>query len=463
MIKLLSKVSLNLFHFYQRQYYNMKFSQLKTQIDEQVKQSDLNQNRTKQNIEYILEIVKSINNTLIFDDVLYLVIKSAIRITESERGFIVLRSPEGKLEFKLGLNSDNDILTKESFHLSSSVVEDVFLSGQSVFIEGALNNSSTDLSKSIINLELQTIMCSPLTVSDQKIGVIYVDSRYLHKVREKEITNIFEILAGQAASAIRNAQLYHTQSQLNLELQELNRQMLAAKEKAERADKLKTEFLAQISHEIRTPLNVIVSFATLLKEEVTGLISEDLLDGFSVINNEGKRIIRTIDLIVNMSELQVGAYEAILRPIELYSTILVKIVDEFKVLAREKGLELSLNNLAKEPLTITGDEYSIFQIFNNLVDNAIKYTPNGKIEINVYKNTEGNTEVEVKDTGIGISKEYLPNLFKPFSQEEQGYSRRYEGNGLGLALVEKYCEINNASITVESEKGHGTSFKVTFR
>ena len=111
---------------------------------------------------------------------------------------------------------------------------------------------------------------------------------------------------------------------------------------------------------------------------------------------------------------------------------------------------------------ITGDEYSAMQIFINLVDNAIKYTNQGKVEIVISKTHENKVEVKIIDSGIGISKEYIGNLFTPFSQEEQGYTRRFEGNGLGLALVKRYCEMNNAEIMVESVKGKGSTFKVVF-
>ncbi|MFA3784040.1 ATP-binding protein [Melioribacteraceae bacterium 4301-Me] len=114
------------------------------------------------------------------------------------------------------------------------------------------------------------------------------------------------------------------------------------------------------------------------------------------------------------------------------------------------------------------DEYSVFQIFHNLIHNAIKYTNEGEIEVNAKRDENNNLIVEVRDTGIGIAcecttscKEYLPRLFQPFSQEEQGYTRKYEGNGLGLALVKRYCEINKAAIEVNSTKGKGTTFKLT--
>ncbi|MGE5399538.1 MAG: ATP-binding protein [Ignavibacteriales bacterium] len=439
----------------------MRFSEFKEQIDNSYFTPAQGEIKAGQHLEAILDIIKSVNNSLILDEVLQLVLKNAIKLTDSERGFIVLADNYGALEFKLGMDSKGEILTKGSFNLSLTVVEDVFYTGQSKFIEGALNNSTYDLSKSIVNLELQTIMCSPLFVSDRKIGVIYVDSRYLHKIRIREIIDTFEILAGQAAAAIRNAQLYNDQIKANNDLKELNEQLYQAKEQAEKANRLKSEFLAQISHEIRSPLNVMMSFSGLLMDELYDKIEGDLREGFHIIRNEGSRIIRTVDLILNMSQLQAGCYEAILRRIDIYGAVLSRIYDEFKLMARDKGVEFNLRKVAGDDF-IMGDEYSVFQIFNNLVDNAIKYTKEGKVEIILGQNSSGRTCVSVSDTGIGISEEYLPLLFEPFSQEEQGYSRKYDGNGLGLALVKKYCELNNADLTVRSKKGEGTLFTVTF-
>lgn len=98
-----------------------------------------------------------------------------------------------------------------------------------------------------------------------------------------------------------------------------------------------------------------------------------------------------------------------------------------------------------------------------MIDNAIKYTFKGYVEVNVFDYSENDLAVEVKDTGIGMSEEYVTNLFEPFSQEEQGYTRRFEGNGLGLALIKKYTDLNNAKITVSSKKGEGSCFTVYLR
>ena len=242
---------------------------------------------------------------------------------------------------------------------------------------------------------------------------------------------------------------------------EVESNLILAKAKAEQADKLKSEFLAQISHEIRTPINVILSFASLLKEEVQDKIeSEELASSFSVIGTAGKRLIRTIDLILNMSQLQTGTYDYEAEELDIYSDVIEKIYYEFSFLAKDKNIELKLTKVTDNNI-IKIDGFTVGQIFTNLIDNAFKYTNEGSIEIKIQNNDKKLT-VDIIDTGIGIAKEYLPSLFEPFTQEDKGYTRRFEGTGLGLALVKSYCDLNNAEITVESKKGKGTTFHVTF-
>lgn len=239
-------------------------------------------------------------------------------------------------------------------------------------------------------------------------------------------------------------------------------EILDAKERAENSEKLKSEFLAQMSHEIRSPINVVLSFSNLIRSEMEGKLSGELAESFKILDIAGRRIIRTIDLILNMSEIQTDSYDFIPKNLDLGKDIIDQLYKEYKHLANDKGIDLLVNYKTKNS-KIVADEYSLTQVFANLLDNAINYTEKGKVDVNVERNNNGDLFVEVCDTGIGISEKYIPNLFKPFTQESQGYTRKFEGNGLGLALVQNYCELNNADIKVESEKDKGSKFTVEFR
>ncbi|MHB1686476.1 MAG: sensor histidine kinase [Ignavibacteriaceae bacterium] len=240
----------------------------------------------------------------------------------------------------------------------------------------------------------------------------------------------------------------------------IEKELIRAKEKAEESDRLKSEFLAQMSHEIRSPLNVILSYNSFLKEELGSQLNEDFESSFTAIDSAGRRLLRTIDLILNMAALQSGNVEVKLSPIDLVSIISV-LVKEFIFSAANKNIKLSLN-VKTEETKILSDDYIVIEIFQNLISNAVKYTLEGEIEIIIYNNFDGKLCVDVKDTGIGISKEFLQKIFMPFTQEETGYSRSYEGNGLGLALVKNYVALINADIKVESKKGVGSVFTVIF-
>lgn len=245
------------------------------------------------------------------------------------------------------------------------------------------------------------------------------------------------------------------------EIKRYEAELIIAKEKAEKSDRLKSEFLAQISHEIRTPLNVILSWTSMLEHDLKNSLAEENAEAFEIIQNQGRRTIRTIELILNMSEIQIGSYDPLFNKIDFENDILLKIIPEIKLEAEKKGLQFHYSKEISNPVLFI-DEYSISQSVRVILENAVKFTNNGKIELKLFRE---NNQVcfSVSDTGIGISEEYLPYLFMPFRQEQQGYTRMFEGNGLGLALTKKYLELNNARIEVVSKKNVGSTFTIIFQ
>ncbi len=242
-------------------------------------------------------------------------------------------------------------------------------------------------------------------------------------------------------------------------IKQVQHELVEALNKAEESDRLKSAFLAQMSHEIRTPLNVILTSIPLLADEVSS-DDEDIKIIFDSVKSAGKRLQRTIDMILNMSSVQSGNYKPTYESFDVVSDI-QKMVNEFKSLVDDKGLTLKFTHSEAESF-ITADRYTVNQVFQNLINNAIKYTLKGYVEVYVKNLKDKKIKVEIRDSGIGMSQDYLHKMFTPFSQEDAGHKREFEGNGLGLALVKKYLELNRAEITVESEKNIGSVFSVIF-
>ena len=232
-----------------------------------------------------------------------------------------------------------------------------------------------------------------------------------------------------------------------------------AKTKAENSDKLKSEFLAVLSHEIRTPLNVILGNLGIVKLELEDGNYSEINNIICSVENGSIRLIRTVEMIVLYSELVTENYSPNNSVIDI-ATHSFPIIRKYEIEAEKKGIEFS-NNIKNFSGFINIDPNLFNEIVSQLLDNAVKYTHNGGVQLKIINENE-NFILSIKDTGIGISQSYLSQLFKPFTQEDMSYTRPFEGNGIGLALVKKICDINNLQIIINSKKNEGTEVLVSF-
>ena len=236
--------------------------------------------------------------------------------------------------------------------------------------------------------------------------------------------------------------------------------MEKAKTKAEQSEKLKSEFLAQMSHEVRTPINGIVAAISFIEEDCRSE-NQQTKDDFALIKRGSERLIRTIDLIMDVSQIQSGTYNIKKEKFNLFSEVIQSLYIKYKSEADRKQLNFNIQNNTVR--TIINYDLSFAQnIFNHLIDNAINYTMSGSIAIIVSNDLEGNVIVGIKDTGIGMSEDYMQKMFEPFSQEDSGLTRMYEGVGLGLTLVKLLCDRTNLILKYQSTKNTGTTFSVQF-
>lgn len=228
-----------------------------------------------------------------------------------------------------------------------------------------------------------------------------------------------------------------------------------AKEKAEEANKLKTSFLSNMSHEIRTPLNGILgSTANII---LRNSHNPELVSQLEIIMQSGERLLSTINNILDMSRIEANKMDVLFEEINI-NDFLSKILMPLKSSAIKKGLLVTAKYETKPFITKIDKRYFEL-IVVNIVGNAIKYSESGLIQVNLIKESE-NLHLSVKDTGIGISEEYLKKMFNPFEQESVGYNREFEGTGLGLTITKNLIDLLSGEIRISSLKGQGTAVSV---
>jgi signal transduction histidine kinase len=270
-------------------------------------------------------------------------------------------------------------------------------------------------------------------------GTISVGSLHVGAIDEFDL-KLIEILARNADGVIER----------------INREdaLRAARDEAEEMNRLKSAFLANMSHEIRTPLTSIIGFSEVLGEQDLGEASRFA----HLIQRGGQRLLDTLNSVLDLSQLEAGSMQ--LAPKDINVGQEVEGAASFFTPRAEKD-DVALHvHLPSDPVEAHLDASAVQRILNNLLGNAVKFTPaGGRIDVRLRAPADY-VVIEVDDTGVGIDQDFLPHLFDAFQQESTGNARTFEGSGLGLAITHQLVQLMGGTIDVTTGKGEGTCFTV---
>ncbi|MCL2485931.1 MAG: ATP-binding protein, partial [Endomicrobia bacterium] len=325
--------------------------------------------------------------------------------------------------------------------------EKKFLRGE--YINAPFSELPPDDQKFLSAYDIKSIVIIPLFLHHKFIGFFSLDDCRNERTFTKDEINILR----SAGLLIANALL---RNDMLRQLQFTTEQMESALKEATAANKAKSEFLSLMSHEIRTPMNAIIGMSELLGHEK---LTERQTEYIRGINVSAHSLLDIINDVLDFSKIESG--KLTLNPVDYdFKLFIDHIISMFTYVAQKKNLEFHFESEGKLPDYLYGDDIRLRQILTNICGNAVKFTEKGYVRLRITANGDF-LSFEIKDTGIGIRKEDMPNLFKAFEQVDKMKSRGAVGTGLGLAISKSFAEMMGGQISLMSEYEFGSIFTVT--
>lgn len=398
---------------------------------------------TIRQLSRLAEISAILNSTLDPERLLQFIIETAADLLGCEAASILLYDEDArKLIFAAATGSDPAELAQIPVPIESSVAGEIFTSGKPLMINDARQDPR--LFRQVgdkVKLQTRSLLGVPMRLRGQQtVGVLEALNKHKGDFSPTDV-QLLDVIAAQAAVAIHNARLVQQLQQAYADLKE--------------ADKLKTDFMAIASHELRTPLGVILGYATFLKEDAQG----DLSEHAEMVLNSALKLRTLVEDMTNLSMLQMG--KAQLRAARLaLQPLMMNVYREIQSTAEAKNQTVRLQ-MPSETLYINGDAEKLRLVFGNLLNNAVRFTPTGgSITVRAGK-VRDKIGIEVTDNGTGIESQMLERIFEQFYQVENHLTRKHGGMGLGLAIAKGIVELHGGKIWAESAGlGKGASFKL---
>lgn len=403
--------------------------------------------RSVEEMEALGEVSHAVSSTLELQTVLATIIAHAAKLSGTEAGALY-EFDQTIQEFRLRathqLNEELIQAIREyRVHLGKTVVGRAGMIRAPVQVPDILDEPTFPLLEAIKQAHHRALLAVPLLREDKLIGALVVARKAPGQFR-KETVCLLENLAAHSALAIHNAQLFR-------EIEEKGRQL-------EIAGKHKSEFLANMSHELRTPLNAILGYTQLILDKVYGDVPEKIKEVLERLEKNGLHLLGLINNVLDLSKIEAGRLSLSLNDYSM-EEVVQTVLTAVELLAAEKNLALKVT-VPRGLAPGRGDGQRIAQVLLNLVGNAIKFTEEGEVKVEVTT-SNGTFLVSVSDTGPGLSEADQQKIFEEFRQGDSSTTRKKGGTGLGLSIAKRITEMHGGHIWVESSLGKGSTFRFT--
>ncbi|MCI0396531.1 MAG: GAF domain-containing protein [Chloroflexi bacterium] len=392
------------------------------------------------------EVARAISGALDLPTILPAIVRLAVELVGADAGALSLIEPDGETTSHPYIFNLPEALKERRESRGDSVAWSIIESGESLLLADYANHPRA--APAWIKVGVREFIGVPVIAGEMSLGALGLFSLSGDRCFSQRDLALAESVGRQAGVAIQNARLY-------AEARQRAEQLANALARQEELDRLKSDFIQNVSHELRTPLSIVHGYVSLLTVGEFGPLQPDQEEALSVVTRRVQMLTKLVDnfTAILMAEANVGPREQV-DLVELVRMVL----EDFQVSARQAGITLA-GELALTP-PVLGDGEQLRRVLDNLIGNALKFTPaGGQITVHVRPEEEW-VLLEVSDTGIGIPAEQLDRIFERFYQVDSSMTRRYGGTGLGLALVKEIVAAHNGRLQVKSAAGQGSVFRI---
>jgi len=367
-------------------------------------------------------------------------------------------------EARYGLNES----VKHSYQLGEGLIGQCAKNNKKIVLND-INDDEYVIDVGFTKIKPKTVIITPVIYQEKRLGVFLMVSRDTASTGE---LIFIERLCVQTGVALHNLKQYDDMKIITEKLRDRNNEIELKNKQLAEASKMKSDFLANMSHELRTPLNAILGFSEAMKDKMIGEVNKKQEEGLNIIYESGQHLLSLINDILDLSKIEAGKMELYCTDLDI-NGVVERSLSIIKEKANKHNIHLNIS-LDPQLSKIYADERKVKQILFNLLSNATKFTPDsGSITISTQlhintvptynlknKKRSDYASITIKDTGIGIKPTDIERLFTPFEQLDGSFAKKYQGTGLGLALVKRLVELHGGCVDVQSEDGKGSTFTV---